>query len=266
MSRTSRPRRTAPSLAAHWARIAGQVRSANRVVLFLDFDGTLVDIAPLPGLVRLAPSASRVLRRLARHPRVTIVVISGRRRFELQRHVGLPGVQHFGLYGWERRSSSPLPKPARAALRAAQKRLAPYLASVPGAWIEDKRFSFSVHLLDVPRHAQRRVRNRLPALLQPFRKQLRLMQNLRDAEIVLRCIQGKGAAVKGFLAQRAYRGAFAFYFGDDLSDEAAFDALGKGISVHVGARPTRARYSIRNPAAVAGALARLEAALAAGVP
>lgn len=267
MNRTSRPSRMAPSLAAHWTRVAAQVRSAKRVVLFLDFDGTIVDIAPLPNLVRLMPAARRVLRRLARHPQVTVVVISGRRRFELHRHIGLPGIRYFGLYGWERSSRCPLPKSARAALRTARRRVAPYLASIPGAWIEDKRFSFSVHLLDVPRDAQRRARPKLHALLQPFRKHLRLLQNLREAEVVPWCIQGKGSAVQEFLAQPAYRGALAFYFGDDLSDEPAFDAIGKGISVLVGAaRPTRARYAIRNPAAVAAALAKLEASLVAGAP
>ncbi len=259
----SRPRRMAPSLAAHWARVAAQVRSANRVVLFLDFDGTLVDIVPLPNLVRVKPAARRLLRRLARHPRVTVVMISGRRRFELQRHVGIPGIRYFGLYGWERSDRSPLPKSARTALRLARSRVAPYLASVPDAWIEDKGFSFSVHLLEVSQDAQRRARRKLRVLLRPFRKHLRLIQTLRDVEVVPLCIQGKGHAVQQFLAQPAYRGALPFYFGDDLSDEAAFAAIGKGVSVLVGAaRPTRARHSVRNPAAAAAALAMLEAALA----
>jgi trehalose 6-phosphate phosphatase len=232
-------------------------------VVFLDFDGTLVDLAPLPNLVRLTPAARRVLRRLASNPRVTIVVISGRRRFELQHYIGLSGIRYFGLYGWEQRAGTALPKSARTALRVARSRLSAYLASISGAWIENKRFSFSVHLLDVPAEAQRRVQRKLPTLLLPFRRELRLIQNLRDAEVVPRCIQGKGRAVQQFLAQPACRGALPFYFGDDLSDEAAFDAIGKGVSVLVGAaRPTRARHSVRNPAAAAATLARLEAALA----
>ena len=263
----SRPRRMAPSLAAHWARIAAQVRSANHVVLFLDFDGTLVDIAPLPNLVRFKPAARRLLRRLARHPRITVVMISGRRRFELQRHVGIPGIRYFGLYGWDHSGHSPLPKSARTALRLARSRVAPYLASVSDAWIEDKGFSFSVHLLEVSQDAQRRARRKLPVLLRPFRRHLRLIQTLRDVEVVPLCIRGKGGAVQQFLAQAAYRGTLAFYFGDDLSDEPAFDAIGKGVSVLVGAaRPTRARYAIPSPAELAATLAKLEAAITASAP
>src|ERR1700733_16027311 len=93
--------REAAGLVADWDRLAAQLQSSRRVAVFLDFDGTLVNIAPLPDEVRLAPETRRVLRRLVRHPRVTLVVISGRRRGELWRYIGLRGVHYFRLYGWE---------------------------------------------------------------------------------------------------------------------------------------------------------------------
>src|SRR5271170_3675226 len=98
----TRPKRKASDLMADWDCIAAQIQSSCRVTVFLDFDGTLVNIAPLPDQVRLAPTTRRVLRRLARHPRATLVVISGRRRSELMQYIGLPGIRYFGLYGWER--------------------------------------------------------------------------------------------------------------------------------------------------------------------
>lgn len=258
----SRNKRMAPSLAAHWPHVAAQIHASCSVAVFLDFDGTLVNIAPLPDQVRLAPATCRVLRRLARHPRVTLVVISGRRRAELQRYIGLPGIRYFGLYGWERSGHSPLPRSALVALRHAQAQLSNHLSSIPGIWVEDKRFSLSVHLLDVPSHAQLGARRKLRSLLLPFQKSLRVIENLRDAEVVPRCILGKGIAVQRFLAKPTRCPVLPFYFGDDLSDEDAFEAIGKGISIRVGsARPTRARYSIRGPAAVAAVLAKLEAAL-----
>jgi trehalose 6-phosphate phosphatase len=252
----------APSLAADWARVAAQIHSSYRVAVILDFDGTLVKIAPRPDQVRLAPATRRVLRRLARHPRVTLVVISGRRRSELLRYIGLPGIRYFGLYGWERRGHSPLPHSALNALQSARAQLSIHLSSIPGLWMEDKHFSLSVHFLAVSPTAQRQARRKLRSLLLPFHKTLRVIENLRDAEIVPRCILGKGIAVQRFLAKPASCRVLPFYFGDDLSDEPAFEAVGKGISIHVGvARPTRARYSIRGPAAVASVLNKLEAAL-----
>jgi trehalose-phosphatase len=255
-------KRKAPSLVADWARVAAQIQSSCRVVVILDFDGTLVNIAPLPDQVCLSPTTRRVLRRLARHPRVTLIVISGRRRAELQRYIGLPGIRYFGLYGWECRGHSPLPSSALTALRDARSQLSIHLSSIPGLWVEDKHFSLSVHFLGVSPPAQRRARRKLRSLLLPFQKTLRVIENLRDAEIVPRCILGKGAAVQSFLAKPARCRVLPFYFGDDLSDEPAFEAVGEGVSIRVGApRPTQARYSLRSPAAVAAVLAKLEAAL-----
>lgn len=259
----SRVQPRAPGLLTHWPRVATQIRASRRVVLFLDFDGTLVNIAPLPHQVSVKPSARRILKRLARHPRVTVVVISGRRRHELVRFIGLRGVRYHGLYGWERTGRCPLPRSTRRALRNAERKLAARLCAIPGVWIEDKRFSLSVHLLGAAPRRQQKARRDLRALLRPFHGSLRVIENLRDVEIVPRCIPGKGSAVAAFLAQLAPGGILPIYFGDDLSDESAFQAIGDGVSVRVGTlrRPTRARYSLRDPAAVASALAKLEAAL-----
>ena len=252
----------APGLAANWARVAAQIRSSHRIAVLFDFDGTLVKIAPRPDQVRLAPITRRALGRLARHPRVTIAVISGRRRSELLRLIGVQGIRYFGLYGWENQRRSMLPMSAVRALRKMREQLSIHLSPIGGLWTEDKHFSLSVHLLDVSPLEQGPARRKLRSLLLPYRKTLRVIDNLRDVEIVPRCILGKGIAVQQLLAKPELGHALSFYFGDDLSDEPAFEAVRKGISIRVGAaRPTNARYSIRGPAAVAAVLTKLEAAL-----
>jgi trehalose 6-phosphate phosphatase len=250
------------SLFVHWNRITAQVRTHSRVVVFLDFDGTLVAIAPRPELVRLTRPARKVLLHLVRHPRVTLVMISGRRRTELLKHIGIQGIHYFGLYGWERSGTSPLPLRFRVALRSARTQLQLHLRAYPSVWIESKRNSLSVHLLDVPTALQSRVRRDLREWLKPFRRSLRTEENLRDVEVLPRSIPGKGLAVSRFLAQPAFRRALPFYFGDDFSDESAFAAVRRGVSVHVGKpRKTHARYRVRSPVEVTKALTRLEEAL-----
>jgi trehalose 6-phosphate phosphatase len=257
------PARGVPHLFTQWDRIAARIREHDRVTVFLDFDGTLVDIAPRPNLVRLKSKARSILRRLARHPQATLVVVSGRRRAELLHYIGIRGIHYFGLYGWERSAKCALPPSVRKALRRARTQLARHLRTYPSIWIENKRSTFSVHLLDAPRDLQPRVRRELRALLKPFRRTLRIVENLRDAEVLPRSMPGKGIAVRGFLAQAAFRRSFPIYFGDDLSDESGFVAVRRGLSVLVGKRsPTRARYSVRTPAEVSTALAKLEATLA----
>src|SRR2546425_935649 len=111
-------------LFSNWDQVARRIRESRQVLLFLDFDGTLAPFASRPEQARLSGRARRILRRLARHPRVTLVVISGRRRADLLRHVGIRTIRYFGLYGWERTGRHRLPKPSQNALHRARQQLA----------------------------------------------------------------------------------------------------------------------------------------------
>ena len=255
-------RRSVSHLFRHWQEVAARIRAKRRAIVFLDFDGTLVHIASRPNRVRMKPAMRRVLRRLAINPKVTVAVISGRRRDELRRCVGIPKLQYLGLYGWERGGKTPLPASARVSLFRMHVLLVKKLSACPGVWIEPKQKSFSVHLLGAKAGVQRRAREMVRKLLHPFRATLQVLENLRDVEVMPRQIPDKGAAVREFLAKPASRGALSFCFGDDLSDEPAFAAVRRGVSVLVGkTRTTLAQFRLRGPEEVAAALTRLEEAL-----
>ncbi|HUE43367.1 MAG TPA: trehalose-phosphatase [Candidatus Sulfotelmatobacter sp.] len=241
-----------------WDDVAAQIRKRGRATIFLDFDGTLVDIAPRPELVRLKPEAREVLRRLSKHPLATLVLVSGRRRAELLEHIAVPDIHYFGLYGWERDDHCALPADAQKALRDVREALEPLLKKYPNLWIENKNSSLSVHLLAVPKALHKKLREELIAVLQPFQKKLHAVGNIRDVEILPRSIPGKGLAVREFLRDNADKKSLAFYFGDDFSDESGFVAVGRGVSVHVGKpRVTKARYRVKTPTDVAKVLARI---------
>jgi trehalose 6-phosphate phosphatase len=255
-------RSSTPRLAAHWPRVAERLRASRRVAFFLDFDGTLAPSVRLPEYARLPAATRHALRRLARHPRATVVVISGRRRADLRRRVAIPGVRYLGLYGREDSRPVRLSRLARGALKAIGLRLARGLPRTPHVWIENKDVSLSVHLRDAPACVAVQARREIHRALRPFRSTLREFENLRDVEIVPRTVAGKGAAVRRVLAQPLLRHALAVYFGDDLSDEPGFAAVGRGVAVLVSSgRPTRAHYTIGRPAHVAGWLSQMEAAL-----
>jgi trehalose-phosphatase len=103
------------------------------------------------------------------------------------------------------------------------------------------------------------VREKLKKRVALLRDTLQMMSNLRDVEVAPLSIGDKGAAVRKFLGEPAMRGVQPIYFGDDYSDEPAFAAVGKGISVLVGARrATQAQFSLRGPAEVTAALSKME--------
>lgn len=227
----------------------------------LDFDGTMAAIALRPNNVRVAPAMGGVLRRLAKRRQVAVTVISGRRRAELQRLLRIRGIHCRGLYGWEKSADTSLPMTSRRALRSAHRLLSQRLRLFPGLWIEDKRFSLSVHLQDVPGNRKGRARREIHKSLRSGDRRFRIFENLRDVEILPRAVNDKGAAVREILKE-SKRHSLAVYFGDDFSDEPAFQAARKGVTVHAGrARPTSAKYRVRGPAEVALALLRLEEAL-----
>jgi trehalose 6-phosphate phosphatase len=254
--------RAIPHLLRQWRQIATRINNSARVLVFLDFDGTLAAIAARPDRVLVKPTMRRVLQNLARLKRVTLTVISGRRRDDLKRCVAVPGLNYLGLYGWERDGKEILPPSARVALLRAHALLLKELAAFPGVWVEPKHKSFSVHLLNARPRARRRARLAVRAFLQHFDGTLQLFENLRDLEVVPHRMPDKGAAVGRWLARPAARNALVFFFGDDLSDEPAFRAIRGGVSVLVGKhRPTHARFYLRSPDEVRIALTKIEEAL-----
>lgn len=254
----TRSRLATPHLFSHWNQIEKRIRRNKRVALFLDFDGTLVRIAPKPEAVRLEEWTRGALKKLAAHRNVTLTVISGRRRSELQQYIGVPRLKYMGLYGWESDGKKRVPFGSRVALARALVELVNDARLFPGVWIEPKHNSFSIHLLAAGPEARRGMKEQVRKRISPLRDVLKAMINLRDVEVAPAAIGDKGVAVRKLLAAPALRGALPIYFGDDLSDEPAFAAARNGISVLVGKRrATRAQFSVRGPAEVTVALSKL---------
>jgi trehalose 6-phosphate phosphatase len=254
--------RKPPHLFQHWDAIAARIRASHHVLIFLDFDGTLVPIAPRPGQVRVHALTRRALHRLARRRQVTLALISGRRRRELQHFLPDRRLRYLGLYGWERNGHLALSSAEHKDLFRANVLLSDLVAVYPRLWIEPKGLSLSVHLRDVKSCSRSRARLAVRRLLLPFRRTLHLFENLRDIEVVPHSIGDKGSAVSALLARPPMSRDFPLFFGDDLSDESAFAAVRNGVSVLVGKpRPTQAQYRLRGPAEVTSALTRLEEAL-----
>jgi len=254
--------RATPHLFGHWQGIAGRIRAKRRVVVFLDFDGTLTAIAARPDRVRVKPAMRKALRALAKHKRATVAVVSGRQRSELKRYLAIPNLRHLGLYGWERSGNETIAPATRVALFRAHVLLLKELSAFPGVWIEPKSSSFSIHLLNAKRKVRRHTRMAVRRLLRRFTGTLQIFENLRDMEVSPAQMPDKGDAVRRLLGQRGRRGALSFFFGDDFSDEPAFAAVRGGVSVLVGKlRSTRAKFRLRNPDEVAIALQKIEEAL-----
>jgi trehalose-phosphatase len=247
-----------PRLFDCWEKVSERIRAAVEIWVFLDFDGTLVPYYDRPEDVKLSGDCRRILERLSRHRRVRVAIVSGRRNAALRKYVRVPRLKLLGLFGWEKTGRAALPRKTKGALVGLRAVLAPLAASFPGIHLEDKGVSYAVHFREASPDAQRRVRAWIRGLLRRIRPDFRLIQSDYACDIVPRQVQGKGAAMRDFI-RRARAPFLPIYIGDDLTDEPAFMALRKGITVRVGpVSRTKARFRLKNPQEVCAFLERLE--------
>lgn len=245
-----------------WSQIVRRVHLAEHLVVLLDFDGTLVRLERRPEDVRVDDSVRRMLRQLTRHPRVTLYVISGRRRADLQRHVRVPGVGYLGLHGWEKETGIPSQRSSQKLLQTARRLIEERLRGLGGVWVENKKLAFAVHYRGATAASVRHAEAALREVLQHFGLQLGQLKGNKIWEVLPREIEGKGPAVRRLLADFP-RSVLPIYVGDDTTDESAFAVLRRGLTVRVGGhRPTGARFFLRNSAEVISFLHKLEAEIA----
>lgn len=243
---------------ANWKPISRRLRECRRSVLFLDFDGTLVPIARSPVAVRLGTLLRKTLRELSKIERLRVCLLSGRETMALQRLVRIPAFEYLGDYGAGKHAAKRISRRTLAMLRRVRPHLRSELAHWPGAWLETKRYSLSVHFKGVRANRRSALLHRLHRISFPGKPQFRWVDNLLDAELIPRALGDKGQNVLRYLRHLRPPPDLLLSFGDDFSDEPVFSALNSGVSVLVGSRPgTCANYRVRSPVGVRRALERI---------
>ena len=242
-----------------WPGIARRLRAASRIALVLDFDGTLVPIAPRPEDVVLEDSTRATLRRLARNRRIYLAFLSGRRRADLRRLLQVKGAHYFGLYGWERDGRFRVRQSEKEVLQALRAELAEKLSGLPGVRVEDKEFSVAAHYRGAKPDVVRRLRKIMEEEGQRAGADFHTTETQCVIELLTHRVRGKGEAMTWLLGTLR-KPVLPIYVGNDEVDEGAFAALGNGgISVHVGEfAATCARYRVPSPREATEFLLKLE--------
>lgn len=241
-----------------WGKVARRVRVSKSVVLFLDFDGTLVRLRRKPNEVFLAEPARHLLRRLARHPRVTMCFISGRPLADLRKRARVEGALYFGLHGWERSNGRAASSPASRQLRDAMHWVHAQVRNLPGIRVEDKGICFGVHYRAAQDSVVQKADVVVKKVLDRLGPDFRLLAGKKIWEIYPKEMGSKGMAARDLLKQLPGR-KLAIYAGDDTTDETAFALLPKGVTIRVGRfRETHAKYFLHTPGEVLTFLKKLE--------
>lgn len=224
------------------------------MALFLDIDGTLLDIAASPEAVVVPDGLTDLLRGLRRATGGALALVTGRSITFLDTILPTEGIAIAGLHGAERRDGAGNRSDVASggALDAAKARLAAFASETPGVLFEDKGAAIAAHFRKAP--AEEAAVN---ALMEAVAASVGPGYALQRGKCVVELRPAghdKGDALRRFMSTPPFAGRLPLAVGDDLTDEAMFKAANElgGRSVRVGTdrRATAARHHIASPSAL----------------
>jgi trehalose 6-phosphate phosphatase len=224
--------------------------SGERWALFLDVDGTLLEIAQTPQSVVVPEALKGLLLELTTRFDGAVALVSGRRLADLDQIFAPLRFCAAGVHGCERREANGCvvrPTCEREELASARYELERFSALHEGLLLEDKGFALALHFRLAP-HSSADVYREMKRVLLRLSPRYSLLAGkclleIRPANV------SKGTAITGFMKTAPFAGRTPIYIGDDLSDEDAFALVNElgGISVLVGdACLTHAKHRLSN--------------------
>ncbi len=220
--------------------------SPAAIALFLDVDGTLVEIEREPGAVHVPERLCRLLIDLQAATEGALALVSGRGLEQLDQLFSPLRLSAAGLHGLERRNLGTglvRAEPDPAVLAAARARLGTFAAQHPGVMLEDKGLTLALHYRKAPEHqaaATELVRDVVAASAGAL--------TLLEGKMVLELKPpgcDKGQAIMAYLDEAPFAGRQPVFAGDDVTDEAGFAIVNQrgGVSIRIGTdqRPTAAK-------------------------
>lgn len=219
--------------------------------LFLDFDGTLVELASTPDSVSLSDEVRSLIRRLQFRLSGRLALLSGRSMADVRSYLRPLDVAVAGSHGLElaQASEDSVGLEAPSGLPDAILRLRKLESAEPGVLVESKPGGAAIHYRQAPaaeaicRETAARIANEIGMVLQFGKMVVELKQPSAN----------KGRALRQFMSASPFAGTRPVFIGDDLTDEDGFAAARElgGAGILVGPeRPTRATFRLENVGAV----------------
>lgn len=222
----------------------------SEIALFLDFDGTLVELAAGPDAIKPVPDLAKRLMLLAGRIGGRCAIVSGRGIADIESHIGRLTIAMAGSHGSDIRAAdgqtlgagpAGLPSEIEDRLRA--------FAAETGLAFEQKPHGGAIHYRSHPE---------LGAMAHEFAEELAREHGwaAQSGKCVVELVArdaNKGAAVRALMETPAFCGAMPVFIGDDLTDEKGFATCADlgGFGILVGNRSdTAARHSLDDVDAV----------------
>jgi trehalose 6-phosphate phosphatase len=230
-----------------------RLRAAD-IALFLDVDGTLLEIEREPGAVHVPERLCRILERLQSATGGALALVSGRSLDQLDRLFSPLRLSAAGLHGLERRNlrvRTETAAPDPAAFERARRRLAEFADAHEGVLLEDKGLTLALHYRKAPEAADAALAVAEAAVAES-EGALVLLHGKMVCELKPPGFD-KGRAIAAFLDEPPFVGRLPVFAGDDVTDEAGFETINQrgGVSIRIGdSQPSAAAFGCANVGAM----------------
>lgn len=231
------------------SQIISDYKRADRRILFLDYDGTLVPFEKYPELAIINKRTIKIVQRLSENPKNQVVIISGRDRKFLENQftdLNVILVAEHGYYikkganDWEATMNTD-----EQWKEAVLPILNEYVSRCNGTFIEEKTGSIAWHYRnadsDFALLRLHELRDDLAEIIR-FKTDLEILEGHKVLEVKSGRYD-KGQAANSLMIGQKF--SFIFAAGDDKTDEFLFTALpDSACTIRVGLSPTFAKYNV----------------------
>jgi trehalose 6-phosphate phosphatase len=206
--------------------------------LFLDVDGTLLELAETPQGVHVSASLKELIGTVRWRLDGALALVSGRSLASLDQLFSPLRLIASGVHGCERRAADGLvmrPEVDAAMIARVRNDLADFVRSHEGLLLEDKHYAVALHYRRAPH-----LEDEVYRIMEQMRTYLGPTFALQAGKSVVELRPGewtKGTSIKSFMLEAPFLGRTPVFIGDDVTDEDAFAVVNamNGISIKVGA-------------------------------
>ena len=234
--------------------ISNRILSAQRIWLFLDYDGTLADFAPNPDIIIQDRELIQLLKQLSSYSKMRLSIISGRRLNHILKLIPIDNIDHAGSYGIEirLRNGKSINRMDLSILRPIIDRIKPLWSGLiedqNGYYLEDKGWTLAIHARRAaPGNIEKTLSNArsIASTIAPD-KYFKILGGYKFIEIApLKA--DKANSTKYLLDQFSVPNQLPIFMGDDDKDEAAFSVIysAGGLPILISKKPRQSKALIR---------------------
>lgn len=230
-------------------------RKANRRILFLDYDGTLVPFAKYPEMATVDNDTLKIIRKLSDDPKNQVVIISGRDKQFLERQFVEVNVSLIAEHGFFIKNGTENWKSTINTDDQWKEAVLPimneYVSRCHGTFIEEKTGSIAWHYRNADSEFAllrlHELRDDLAEIIH-YKTDLEILEGHKVLEVKSGKYD-KGQAAITLMADHNF--GFIFAVGDDKTDEFLFNSLPQSAyTIRVGLSPSFAKYNIKEISAL----------------